>query len=237
VAAESAVCSQYTAPPAKDVAMDVIHYIEGMRNETQVVQLMQLIDKLPGFLTLEEGYTLFKLAETWPVEGDTIEIGSFKGRSTCFLGSGCRRGGKGKVIAVDHFKGSPEHQKGGHEETREIVIEGSTFGVFQNNINFFQLGDTVTPLSGSSEQVSNAYDGHARMLFIDGDHSYESTRSDYAAWGPRVQKHGVICFHDYQNAHYLDGVTKFIDEEILPAPQLKFVYRAGSLMVFVKMAD
>ena len=72
--------------------MDVIHYIEGMRNETQVVQLMQRIDKLPGFLTLEEGYTLFKLAETWPVEGDTIEIGSFKGRSTCFLGSGCRRG-------------------------------------------------------------------------------------------------------------------------------------------------
>ncbi len=86
---------------------------------------------------------------------------------------------------------------------------------------------TVDVLKGSPVDV----------LFIDGDHSYESTRSDYAAWGPRVQKHGVICFHDYQNAHYLDGVTKFIDEEILPAPQLKFVYRAGSLMVFVKMAD
>ncbi len=192
---------------------------------------------MPGFLTLEEGYTLFKLAETWPVEGDTIEIGSFKGRSTCFLGSGCRMGSKGRVIAVDHFKGSSEHQKGGHEETCEIVTEGSTFGTFQNNVALFQLGDTVTPLSGSSEDVSGSYDGRARLLFIDGDHSYDGTKADFNAWESRVQKHGIICFHDYQNSHYLDGVTRFIDSEILPSERLKLLYRAGSLMVFIKMAD
>jgi hypothetical protein len=145
--------------------------------------------------------------------------------------------GKGKVIAVDHFKGSPEHQKGGHEETCEIVTEGSTFGVFQNNINRFQLGDTVMPLSGSSKDVSNIYGGKARMLFIDGDHSYDGTKADYEAWESRVQKHGIICFHDYQNAHYLDGVTRFIDTEVLPSERLKLLYRAGSLMVFVKLAD
>lgn len=217
--------------------MDIAQYLEGMNRETRVIQLMQSIDTVPGFLTLEEGYTLFKLAETWPIQGDTVEIGSFKGRSTCFLGSGCRMGGKGKVIAVDHFKGSPEHQKGGHEETREIVTHGSTFSVFQNNIDRFQLGDTVAPLSGSSQEVSNIYGGKARMLFIDGDHSYQGTKADYQAWESRVQTHGIICFHDYQNSHYLDGVTRFIDTEILPSDRLKHLYRAGSLMVFVKLAD
>jgi hypothetical protein len=217
--------------------MDLACYIEAMNKETRVVQLVQQIDRVPGFLTLEEGYTLFKLAETWPIDGDTIEIGSFKGRSTCFLGTGCRLGGKGKVIAVDHFKGSPEHQKGGHEETKEIVTAGSTFGAFQSNINFFQLGDIVVPLSGSSAAVSGEYDGRARMLFIDGDHSFDGTRTDYDSWEAHVQKLGIICFHDYQNSHYLDGVTRFIDTQILHSDRLKFIYRVGSLMVFVKMAD
>jgi hypothetical protein len=217
--------------------MDLLGYIEGMNRETRVVQLMQQIDKVPGFLTLAEGYTLFKLAETWPLDGDTIEIGSFKGRSTCFLGSGCRLGSRGKVIAVDHFKGSAEHQKGGHEETKEIVIEGSTFGAFRNNINLFQLGDIVTPLSGSSDDVSDDYDGQGRLLFIDGDHSYDGTKNDYEAWESHVKKLGVICFHDYQNSHYLDGVTRFIDTQVLKSDRLKFIYRVGSLMVFVKMAD
>jgi len=217
--------------------MDLIGYIEGMNRENRVVQFMQQIDKVPGFLTLAEGHMLFKLAETWPGDGDTVEIGSFKGRSTCFLGLGCRLGSRGRVIAVDHFKGSPEHQKGGHEETREIVTEGSTFGAFQSHINFFQLGDIVTPLSGSSEAVSAEYDGQARMLFIDGDHSYDGTKNDYESWESHVRKLGIICFHDYQNSHYLDGVTRFIDTQILSSDRLKFIYRVGSLMIFVKMVD
>jgi len=217
--------------------MDLVRYLEGVNREIHVAQLVRKIDQVPGFLTLDEGYALLKLAETWPVEGDTIEIGSFKGRSTCFIGSGCRLGAKGKVIAVDHFKGSPEHQKGGHEETKEIVLEGSTFRTFQSNIDLFQLGGVVTPLAGSSEAVSGDYEGRARMLFIDGDHSFAGTKRDYDCWEPHVQKLGIICFHDYQNAHYLDGITRFIDSEILSGERLKFIYRVGSLMVFVKMAD
>ena len=75
------------------------------------------------------------------------------------------------------------------------------------------------------------------MLFIDGDHSFAGTKRDYDCWEPHVEKLGIICFHDYQNAHYLDGITRFIDSEILIGERLKFIYRVGSLMVFVKMAD
>ena len=33
-------------------------------------------------------------------------------------------------------------------------------------------------------------------LFIDGDHSYEGVKWDFMTYGPRVNKGGVICFHD-----------------------------------------
>src|SRR5438067_9682991 len=144
--------------------MDAAEYVQGMNQESRIIQLISSVDKVPGILTLEEGYTLFKLAQTWPIEGDTVEIGSLNGRSTCFLGLGCRMGGKGKVIAVDQFMASSERQKIGHKETAEIVLEGSTFGVFRGNIDMFQLADIVTPLSGASREVCASYDGRARLL-------------------------------------------------------------------------
>ena len=203
-----------------EYAMDVGQYLEDMRREARVAQLCNIIDRVPGFLSLTEGFVLLKLAETWPVEGDTIEIGSFKGRSTCFLGSGVRRGGRGRVIAVDHFKGSPEHQKGGHEETREIVAEGLTFGVFQNYIDMFQLADVVTPLSGSSQEVSADYDGRVRMLFIDGEHSYDGTKADYEAWedvGAAVRHHLLSRLPELALSRWRDQVHRHPDPQLRTA--------------------
>ena len=94
---------------------------------------------VPGYLSWHEGYTLLSLAEVWPGEGDIVEIGSFKGKSTCFLAQGALRSGRGKVHAVDHFQGSPEHQKGGHEETAEIVESGSTYEQFRANLAALHL--------------------------------------------------------------------------------------------------
>jgi predicted O-methyltransferase YrrM len=34
------------------------------------------------------------------------------------------------------------------------------------------------------------------LLFIDGDHTYEGVRSDYAMFGPLVRPGGLIAFHD-----------------------------------------
>jgi predicted O-methyltransferase YrrM len=189
---------------------------------------------VPGFLTWEEGYTLMSFAETWPSEGDIVEIGSFKGKSTCFLAQGCAASGRGKVFAVDHFTGSPEHQPGGHEETREIVETGSTYQAFLGNLAAFELTDRVTAVVGDSQEAAAAWTGAVRMLFIDGDHSYDGTKRDFEAWYPHVSDTGLVCFHDYQNSHYLDGVTRFIDTEIMPNPAMRLLLRTNSLMAFMR---
>ncbi len=191
---------------------------------------------IPGFLTWEEGYTLMAFAEGWPSEGDVVEVGSFKGKSTCFLAQGCAAAGRGRVYAVDHFTGSPEHQKGGHEETAEIVASGSTYEAFLGNLAQFGLTEQVTAVVGDSTEAGAHFGGRIRMLFIDGDHSFEGTKRDFDAWYPHVSDTGLVCFHDYQNSHYLDGVTRFIDTEVSANPDMTLILRTNSLMTFMKRA-
>jgi MMP 1-O-methyltransferase len=197
-------------------------------------QKVAAFNGIAGFLSWEEGYTLMTFAEQWPTAGDIVEIGSFKGKSTCYLAQGCAASGRGVVYAIDHFRGSPEHQKGGHEETPEIVATGSTFEEFSRNVSGFGLADRVRAVVGDSGEASAAWQGEIRMLFIDGDHSFAGTKRDFDAWYPHVGDTGLVCFHDYQNSHYLDGVTRFIDQEVMALPDMRLILRSNSLMTFMK---
>jgi predicted O-methyltransferase YrrM len=51
------------------------------------------------------------------------------------------------------------------------------------------------------------------LLFIDGDHSYESCRSDVLAWLPHLKPGGIIVMHDYA---WAEGVQRVVDELIRP---------------------
>jgi hypothetical protein len=48
-----------------------------------------------------------------------------------------------------------------------------------------------------------------RLLFIDGDHSYEALRADFSAWAPHVEGNGLIAFHD---VGVWPGVSRFYSE-------------------------
>lgn len=214
--------------------MDVVQYVTTLNQEILKAQLAARFYSLPGFLSFAEGLALLSLAATWPIGGDVVEIGSFKGKSTCYLAAGCALGNRGRVFAVDHFGGSPEHQAGGWEETAEIVTTGSTYDVFRRNVAACGFEDRVEALMGNSTELSKSFAGRASLLFIDGEHSYEASKRDYLSWERFVPQFGLICFHDYQNNRYLDGVTQFIDDEILPSDRMKLISRVESLMVFAK---
>lgn len=169
------------------------------------------------------------LAETVDSDPCIVEIGSFKGKSTCWLAAGCKRRGAGTVTAIDHFQGSPEHQKGGIEETPEVVEHIGTRPAFETHINRYQLGDVVTVRQGQSWDTSG-WDRPISMLFIDGDHSYDGTKRDFEAWSPFVKPGGLVCFHDFGNKLYLLGVTRFIVDEIYP--KYEFALKVDSMVGF-----
>lgn len=162
-----------------------------------------------GFLHNLEGYTLLQLAATGGGVGAIVEIGSFEGRSTAFLAAGAKETGREKVVAVDHFRGSPEQQPGQEYASPTLAREGTTFPCFQENLQRLQLHDYVTPIVASSAEAVKQWSGPIRLLFIDGDHSYEESRRDFELWSPFVVQHGLICFHDIC---VWPGVTRFYEE-------------------------
>ena len=184
-----------------------------------------------GFLFDLEGYTLLQLAAHGEGDGAIVEIGSFMGRSTAFLAAGSASTGREKVYAVDHFKGSPEHQPGESYADPVLAAEGSTYRVFEENLKRLGLRDQVVPIRSTSAKAARNWRGPIRLLFIDGDHDYASVKRDYGAWSPFIVPGGYICFHDVE---LWPGVTRFFNELIESTPTLRVAFTAWSLKVVEK---
>jgi predicted O-methyltransferase YrrM len=190
------------------------------------------LSQVDGHLTGIEGYTLKRLAETGAGIGEIVEIGSFMGKSTCCLAEGSKNCAREKVTAVDHFRGSPEHQSHGLFECEILVKEGTTFNKFMENLKLLQVDDYVNPIVARSEEAIQNWKKPIRLLFIDGDHSYDITRNDFLSWSPFVVKGGLIAFHDID---IWPGVTKFYHELINTGEAYMECLSVNTLRVIEKM--
>jgi len=198
----------------------------------EVIETTAMFEPVKGYLHPLEGFSLCKLAELGPGSGEIVEIGSFMGRSTCFLAIGSKRARREKVTAIDHFRGSPEHQAGGSYECAEIVTEGSTFGTFRDNLVKMGLWDHVIPMQMSSREAASGWTRPIRLLFIDGDHSYENSRADFEAFRDFVIPGGIVCFHDING---WEGVTPFFQELMASGSGYELLFRARLLAAVTKM--
>jgi len=185
-----------------------------------------------GYLFPIEGYALMYLAEHGGGQGVIVEIGSFKGRSTCWLAAGAKEARGEKVYAVDHFCGSLEHQPGQPHQDTSIVEHGSTFPEFQQNIRQAELEEYVAPLCKASAEAVKEWRGPIRLLFIDGDHSYEAVRQDFELWTPFLIRGGILCLHDVGG---WPGVTQFHDELAQRTEEYESLFQLNSLAVFRKL--
>jgi hypothetical protein len=169
-----------------------------------------------------------------------LEIGSWKGRSTHALLSGC----PGTVTAVDHFQGSA--QVG--DATNWMGKTEDVYGQFQKNLAGF---DNLEVLRMSSDEAKlKLGDTKFDMIFIDGEHSYEAVKHDIVLWKDNA---GIIlCGHDYcvpwppvmqavDESIQKDGVCDSIWFKYTPKPSLLEMFtkkiRAGENFSFVKRGD
>ena len=166
-------------------------------------------ENINGFLDPLEGYVLALFAAHGTGQGEIVEIGSYMGRSTCWLAAGSKMTGREKVTAVDHFRGSPEHRKGQMMEEEALLRDGSLLPSFLKNIRAAGLADQITPLEARSRAAAASWSKPIRLLFIDGDHSYEASKKDFETWSPHVVPEGLIAFHDIEG---WPGVTRYYHE-------------------------
>ncbi len=162
-------------------------------------ELSALIDRTPGFMPGHEGRALYEAAGENLGTGVAVEIGSYCGKSTLYLGAAAQATG-GRVVTIDHHRGSEEHQPGREYHQPELVDERSglldTLGTFRQTIARAGLESHVIAVVAGSATFAPFWRHPIRLLFIDGGHTEEAAQADYASWSPWVEPGGVLAIHD-----------------------------------------
>ena len=163
------------------------------------LQLPISIDAIRGFLDPLEGEALHAAAAEVCSLGPCLEIGSYCGKSTVYLGIACQAQGA-TLFALDHHRGSEEHQLG--EEYHDPVLYDEdaemmdSFREFRRNLHAAGLEDTVVPMVAPSAVAARCWATPLSLVFIDGGHSLEAAMTDYTCWAPQIVPGGILAIHD-----------------------------------------
>ncbi|MDO8582524.1 MAG: class I SAM-dependent methyltransferase [bacterium] len=149
-----------------------------------ISEVKKITETVHGWLTEKEGEFLYNCAKKCTGEGVIVEIGSWQGKSTIFLGAGSQAGNKVPVYAIDPHNGLPE--EGGFK----------TSALFKDNIERAGLSSIVRPLVMTSETAAKTFNLPIELLFIDGDHALEMVTRDFELWAPKLVRGGMIALHD-----------------------------------------
>jgi predicted O-methyltransferase YrrM len=161
--------------------------------------LMALIDRTKGFLDKDEGQRLYETALVAGRLGPCLEIGSYCGKSTLYLGAGCRESG-GILFSVDHHSGSEEQQPGeGYFDPETYDVRQGrmdTFPLFRKTLMLGELEDTVVPIVSTSAVAARKWATPLSLVFIDGGHSFSAAFTDYQSWVGHIMPGGYLLVHD-----------------------------------------
>ena len=155
---------------------------------------------IPTHMTVQERLALFQTALGLPQQFTVVEIGSYLGASTAFLGLAALQR-DGTIHAVDSWENNAMGPEG----------ERDTWAEFRTNTAPFE--HFITPHRGYSTAVY-AHGGGipCDLLFIDGDHSYAAVKADLRDWVPTIKPGGWLAMHDIDQP----DVRRAFDELVAP---------------------
>jgi predicted O-methyltransferase YrrM len=155
------------------------------------------------------GAPLAKLIRIHQVE-TIIEVGCWIGLSTRHLASCLPTGGI--VYAVDHWKGSPEHQPGQSAWSPDLAL---LYEYFLSNVIHERLTDKIIPIRMDSLTAAKELNVMADLIYIDASHETPAVYADMVAWYPHLKENGVFCGDDWTYPSVRAAVRKFAVENQL----------------------
>jgi predicted O-methyltransferase YrrM len=160
---------------------------------------LNLVRRTKGFLEEAEGGHLYRLAAEAAALGPCLEIGSYCGKSTVWIGTACREAGQ-VLFAIDHHRGSEEQQPG-EEYFDPALFEPAagridTFSHFRATLAAAGLEDTVVPIVCRSALAARAWQTPLSLVFIDGGHALDTVAADCRLWSAHIVPGGLLAFHD-----------------------------------------
>ena len=144
--------------------------------------------------TFDKHLGLLKAQDSPPKQ--VLEIGSFEGKSACWLMDNVLTGTDDHLFCCDTFTGSPEHDP-------MRVDYSHIFETFMENVKPY--GNRVTVLKGKSQEMVrelplNFFD----FIYIDGSHESSDVLQDACAAWPTLKVGGIMAFDDYYWSFWSD---------------------------------
>ena len=204
-------------------AVEAIRTIMGdMQTISAYSNAAKLLDGVEGWQTPLEGFALHLFAAKGPEKGAIVEVGSFKGLGTCYLGLGSKSAGREKVYAVDSFA------EAGMSDS------ATYFDDFMANVKKAGLSMQVRPVPKTSVEAAKEWDKEIRLLFLDGEHTYDAVKTDFTLWSKHVVPNGIIAFHDAQSKDHPE-VGKFVGELLENKETYKRVFAIDTTVFVLKV--
>ncbi len=147
------------------------------------------------------------LAASLPTcDGDILEIGSYKGKSTIILAKAASLAGEGRVAAVDplSFPSSTDPRD---------ANPGALPATFHGNLRAHGVQDLVDFHQVTSAELGATWTRPLRFLWIDGDHTWDGARTDFDTFARFLRPGAIVAFHDV--LHRFEGPTRAMAELVL----------------------
>ncbi len=192
-------------------------------NREEVLNHISLVKEIasaiPGLITERETVFL-SIVPLIKAEGEILEIGSYTGKSTVTLAKSAHFAGMKSIFACDPFLlESPTDPDVFRKETVEDL--------FYNTLKKHQVDDIVVFNKMKSEELAKKWNSPIKVLWIDGDHTYDSVKKDFDNFIGHCVPGSIVCLHDV--LHAFDGPIRVFSEDILLSDRFGECGLVGSL--------
>lgn len=147
-----------------------------------------------------------------------VELGTHNGVSfSAFCNAVSRLNLNTQCYAVDTWQGDAH---AGHYGTE--VFDDLTWFITSN----FAANATLLKMT-FDEALPQFNDQSIDLMHIDGYHTYDAVKNDFASWLPKMSKTGIVLFHDTQVKDRNFGVWKLWQELSQKYPTFEFKHCHG----------
>lgn len=170
--------------------------------------------ELDGLISREVGELLHNFAALVPQDQAIVELGSYRGKSTCYLATGAALDYGAPVFAVDAWSEDVSVWR----ERAMDRLPSPEYDDFTAQLATAGVSDLVTPIRGLTVDTAAGWKSRTKgrrigLLYIDGDHHHEAVIADFRAWHPHLAPDATVIFDDYDtptNPGVLSGVQELV---------------------------
>lgn len=177
-------------------------------NALTVDEIIGIAHRAKSLMHRDEMAWLIELARMAP-DGTGVEIGVYCGAS--LIAWSLMRQGRGDSIGIDNWSYQNEYIdryviKG--QEHNGLRMDGLR-GICERNLHAAQVKAQL--IDSDSVSAAQQVADHLAFVVIDGDHTSPAIDNDIATWTPKIQRGGVVAFHDYGRRKNGCRVTQAVD--------------------------